>query len=322
VVLYLVKYSPCEARILCQAFLRFGCLMPFISPLVFLKKTRCFSWLLGLATGLLTTAACSTKEVPVTLPQSFVYQGDFYPAFLPAATFVIQTHQEAGQLKLTRYKQPDRRHPGDHQQVLRSDSVQLTAGDVRTFFLALDSVPLLTMRNKEPQYTDGIGVENQVWQNGMHNSFSFQSPKKPSQEHQVVAAVLGLARRKFPLLPQKAYFESLEEYFDFGLPCEITSSSPWEVRIHSVIYGDEKWLKDLQAFLQQLPTEQPILIDMTNSHGMAWDCFPLFRTFLARNERVIWVPSPAALTNIQQLGVPASHIAKTVAQGRQLVQAL
>lgn len=172
------------------------------------------------------------------------------------------------------------------------------------------------MRNKEHQYTDGIGVENQVWQNGVHNSFSFQSPKKPSQEHQVVAAVLGLARRKFPLLPQKAYVESLEEHFDFGLPCEITSSAPWEVRIYGVIYGDEKWVKDLQVFLQQLPTEQPILIDMTNSHGMAWKCFPVFRAFLARNERIIWVPSQAALSDVQQLGVPASHIAKTVAQGR------
>jgi hypothetical protein len=287
--------------------------------LLVLKRLRFnwqyLSWSLVLASVALTSISCSTKKAQPTLPASFRYQGDFYPAFLPTATFVIQTHQGTGQLKLTRYKSRS-----SHEQLV--DSVVLAERDVRAFFEALDSVPILTMVNKEPLYTDGIGVENQVWQNGVHNSFHFQSPKQPSQEHKVVAAVLGLARRKFPLLPQKAYFESLEEYLDFGLPCEITSSSPWEVRIHSVIYGDEKWLKDLQAFLQQLPTEQPILIDITNSHGMAWKCFPVFRTLLARNERVIWVPSPAALTDIQQMGVPASHIAKTVAQGRQLAQAL
>lgn len=296
-------------------------LIPFSLLLIFSKKTPlnwlCFGRLLVLANGMLTLASCSTKEANVILPQSFVYQGDFYPSFLPAATFVIETHQEAGQLKLTQYKRPD-----NHQQVLWSDSVELTASDVRTFFLALDSVPLLTMVNKENRYVDGVRVDNQVRQNGLHNSFRFYTPKKPSQEHKVVEAVLGLARRKFPRLPQKVYFESLEGYFDFGLPCEITSYHPWEVRIHGVIYGGEKWLNDLQAFLQRLPSEKPILIDVTNSRGMAWDCFPLFRALLARNKQVIWVPSPEALPDLQQIGVPASHLAKTVAQGQQIVQTL
>lgn len=292
--------------------MRFSRLLDFLKPPPL--SWQCFGELLVLAGGMLIPVACSTKETQINIPKYFVYQGDFYPAFLPAATFVIQTHQEAGHLKLTRYKQGD-------QQILQSDSVQLTAADVRTFFRTLANVPLLTMVNQENLFTDGVEVRNKVWQNGVPHSFTFYTPRKPSQEHQVVAAVLGLARRKFPLLPQKTYFESLEEYFDFGLPCEVTATHPCEVRIHGVISADEKWLKDLQAFLQQLPTDQPILIDLTNSHGVAWPYFPLFHALLARNKRVIWVPSQAALTDIQQMGVPASHIAKTVAQGRQLVQA-
>jgi hypothetical protein len=293
--------------------MRFNCL------LLFLKQTRSqgqyLAWSFVLASTALTNVGCSAKKVPPALPASFKYQGDFYPAFLPPATFVIQTHQKTGQLKLTRAKSRSSR-----EQLV--DSVALGEQDVRFFFEALDSVSLLTMVNKENLYTDGIGIENQVWQNGLHNSFRFSNPKQPSPEQQLVAAVLGLARRKFPHLPHKAYFESVEEYCDFGLPCELTSARPWEVRIHSVIYGDDKWLNNLHAFLQRLPPDQPILIDMTNSHGMAWKCFPVFRAFLARNARVIWVPSAAALTDLQELGVPANHIAKTVAQGRQLVQTL
>ena len=287
--------------------------------LSFQKKIRSnwqfLGWSLVLFSTVLATASCSTKKAPSQLPQSFVYRGDFYPAFLPTATFVIQTHQAAGQVKLTRYKSRSSR-----EQLV--DSAALTESELRTFFSALDSVPLLKMTTKEQLGTDGIDVENRISRNGLHNHFSFWSPRRPSQEHQLVEAVLGLARRKFLLQSQKVYVESLEEYFDFGLPCELTSTDPCEVRIHGVIYGEEKWLKDLQAFLQQLPTEQPVLIDMTNSHGMARNCFPVFRAFLARNERVIWVPSPAALTDVKGLGVPTSHIAKTVAQGRQLVQAL
>jgi hypothetical protein len=300
--------------------------MPFGWLLIFLPKTlvsgRCVGWLLVLISGLLSTASCSTNEPPVVLPQSFLYQGDFFPAFLPAATFAIQSAQGAGQLKLTRYQWPDRQHPGVHQQVLFADSISLTENDLRNFFGALDSVPLLKMTTKQQLGMDGIDVENRVLRNGVSNHFRFWSPKKPSPEHKLIEAVLGLARRKFPLLPQKVYVESLEEYFDFGLPCEIISTRPWEVRIHSVIYGDEKWLSDLQAFLQQLPADQPILIDMTNSHGMSHNCFPLFRAFLTRNAQVIWVCSHAAFPDVEALGVPPSHFAQTVAQGRQLVQAL
>lgn len=292
--------------------------MLFRCLLSFPKNTRpnwqSLGWSLALVSSVIINPSCATKKAQPDLPQSFVYQGDFYPAFLPTATFVIRTHQEAGQLKLTRYKSRSSR-----EQLV--DSVALTERELRTFFSALDSVPLLKMTTKEQAGTDGITVENSVSRNGVHNHFRFWSPKKPSQEHQLVEAVLGLARRKF-LQPQKAYFESLEEYFDFGLPCEITSTDPYEVRIHGVIYGEEKWVKDLQAFLQRLPTEQPILIDMTNSHGMASNCFPVFRTFLARNERVMWVPPPAALTDLKEMGVPTRQIAKTVAEGRQLVQAL
>ncbi|MET4107716.1 hypothetical protein [Hymenobacter sp. UYP22] len=280
-------------------------------------------WLLLLVGSLLVTSSCSSKEVQVALPTSFLYQGDFHPSFLPDARFVIQTKQGTGQLKWTRYKWIDG-YPGGDQQVVGIDSVALTQQDVRFFFSVLDSVPLLAMVNNKNRYryTDGIMVENDVWQNGQHHRFRFWTPKKPSSEHKLVEAVLGMARRKFPLLPEKVYLESLEQYFDFGLPCEITSTRPWEVRIHGVIYGDEKWLSDLQAFLQQLPTDEPILIDMTNSRGMAWACFPLFRTFLTHNEQVIWVTSPEALTDLHQMGVPAKRIAKTVAQGQQLVQAL
>ncbi|MGI4865242.1 MAG: hypothetical protein ACRYFZ_15075 [Janthinobacterium lividum] len=279
------------------------------------RKWRPVGGLLVLAGGLLGAPACSPPAKQRALPASFRYQGDFYPAFLPAATFSIQTRQGTGQLKLRRYVSRSSR-----QQL--ADSVALTGSDLSFFFAALDSVPVLKMATKEQYGLDGIDVENSVSYNGQHNSFRFWSPKKHSPEHKLVEAVLGLARRKFPRLPQKAYFESLEEYFHFGLPCEITSTNPWEVRLHGVIYGDESYLRELQIFLELLPTNQPVLIDMSNSHGMAHDCFPLFGAFLARNKRVIWVASRAAKADVLQIGVPTDHIVSSITQGRQLVQAL
>jgi hypothetical protein len=207
--------------------------------------------------------------------------------------------------------------------VVFTDSVALNNQDLRGFFTALDSVPLLKMKTRERMMLDGIRVQNAVAQDGVRNAFSFQSPRKASDpaEHRLVEAVIGLARRKYRTLPQREYFEQLEGYFDFGLPCEITATAPFEVRVHGVLYDNYVDDGSLPAFLQQLPTGQPVLMDLTNSQGIAYGCFPTLRQLLRANPRVFWVPSAAAAEDLQVMGVERGHLAATVAQGRALCQA-
>lgn len=268
--------------------------------------------------GLLFAPACSA---PHPLPQSFVYVGQFEPSFLEDATFVVRSQRGTGHLRLTRYHRPE---PTDTTRyAVFTDSVSLTSQDLQLFFTALDSVPLLSLHTKERLQLDGIRVQNAVTQDGARNAFTFKSPRKTSDpaEHRLVEAVLSLARRKFRSLPQREYFEQLEGYFDFGLPCEITATAPFEVRMHGVLY--DKYMNDgsWSAFLQQLPTGQPILMDLTNSQGMAYCFFPTLRRFLHANPRVFWVPSVAAAEDLQAMGVERGHLASTVAKGRALCQA-
>ncbi|NVO32310.1 hypothetical protein [Hymenobacter lapidiphilus] len=273
--------------------------------------------------GLLFSSACSTPNDPATraLPRSFDYVGQFEPSFLEHATFAVRSQQGTGQLRFTRYHRPT---PEDTlRYAVFADSVALTLHELREFFAALDSVPLLRMKTGELWATDGIWVQNEVEQDGARNAFGFQSPRKAREpaEHRLVEAVLGLARRKFRTVPQRDYFERLAEYFDFGLPCAITATHPFEVRVHGVVY--DKYVADgsLPAFLQQLPTGQPVLMDLTNSPGMAYGCFPALRRFLRANPRVFWVPSAAAAEDLQAMGVEPGHLAATLAQGRALCKA-
>lgn len=233
--------------------------------------------------GLLFASACSA---PHPLPQSFVYVGQFAPSFLEDATFVVRSQRGTGRLRWTRYHRPE---PTDTlRYAVFTDSVALTPQDLQVFFTALDSVPLLKMKTRERLIMDGIRVHNVVAQDGVRNAFSFKSPRKARDpaEHRLVEAVLGLARRKFRTLPQREYFEQLEGYFDFGLPCEITATAPFEVRVHGVLYDNYVDDGSLSAFLQQLPTGQPVLMDLTNSQGIAYGCFPTLRRFLHANPRV------------------------------------
>jgi hypothetical protein len=167
--------------------------------------------------------------------------------------------------------------------------------------------------------SDEMTVYNTVSQDSLSNKFKCWSPRKDSapQEHKLVEAVLGLCQRKFTAPQQQAYVESLEQYYNFGLPCRVTSTEPFEVRLCGSLSSDEE--QDLTRFVRALPTANPILIDVTNFEGMGTIYFPLFRRLLVQNTRIVWVASEWSSKLLREMGVPASRITRTTAAGRALI---
>lgn len=238
---------------------------------------------------------------------------------MPSCTFVIKTNDGAGRLKLTVFNDRD-----SLRTALFADSAALDKEDVRFFFAALDSVPLFKMATKESYGLDGITVYNVVSQDSLRNKFKFWSPRKRGnpQEHQLVEAVIGLSRRKFKSLKQQQYVESLEQYFDFGLPCRVTSTEPFEVRIYGGLsLGDDE---ALNTFLRGLPADKPLLIDMTNFNGMGTRFYPLFHHLLKRNPNVVWVAYPKAhgFMQLLEIGVARDRIDTTMVDGRNTIKRL
>lgn len=269
-------------------------------------------------TLLFLIASCSSeKNKGKSLQPTFSYQGDFYPSSMESASFRIKTGGAMSQIKMTVYEFPD-----TIRTVAFADSASLTEEDTQFFFAKLDSVNLLQMVTKEQHGFDGITVANIVIQNGAQNKFSFWSPRKRSspKEHKLVEAVLGLARKKFTTLERQGYFESLEQYFDFGLPCKITSQSPLEVRMYGGFSSDAE--VELNKFVRALPSDKPILVDATNFNGMGSMFYPLFRGLLERNGKIVWVASGYGAEQFRAIGVPATRMAKNVMEGRALIQKL
>ncbi len=262
--------------------------------------------------GFLLGTACSSEPAQHGRQYQFHYRGEYYPSFMPPCVISIVARDSTQRMTLRAYD--DRRATPV---TIVQDSAHLSSADLTLFFSKLDSIPVLKMRTKEQQLgTDGITVYNAISRDSVQNKFRFWSPRKHSspQEHKLVEAVLGLARRKFTTQQEQEYFESLEQYFDFGLPCKIVSTNPFEVRMYGSLSSDEE--KDLTHFVQQLPSNQPILIDMRNFEGMGTMFYPLFRRLLARNPRIVWVASKQSLAQLQELGVPAASITTTIADAR------
>ena len=265
----------------------------------------------------LLLSACSGKPKQLAKQHSFSYQGDYYPSFLPSCTISITTTPDVQRMWFSIYQYRD-----TVKTLTLATSAVISSADQAFFATKLAGVPVLKMISKEQQGTDGITVYNKVVQDSASNKFTFWSPRKNSapQEHQLVEAVLGLARRKFTTQKEQEYFESLEQYFDFGLPCKITSTDPFEVRIYGGLSSNEE--QELTKFVHQLPSDRSILIDMTNFEGMGTMFYPLFRSLLARNPHIVWVASKGSHDQLHEMGVPATRIVMSTADGRALIQQL
>lgn len=271
-----------------------------------------------LASLLLAGAACSGKPKLQTIPPRFSYHGEYYPSFIPSCTITITAQDTVRRIALEVYAYRD-----TVQTVAFARSAPLSAADLTYFFAKLGSVQLLKVSSTDQPGLDGITVDNTVTEGSHQHKFHFWSPSKSRdpQQHQVVEAVLGLYRRKFQARQAVEYVESLEQYFDFGLPCQVTRRDPYEVRLYGHLSSDEE--SALTEFVYQLPTNQPILIDVTNFGGMGTMFYPLFRSLLARNPHIVWVVNPASRNSqLQEIGVAASRMTTSTAAGRALVQQL
>ncbi|MCB9174367.1 MAG: hypothetical protein H6589_07145 [Flavobacteriales bacterium] len=262
--------------------------------------------------GLLTSCSNTTNKVDSTSVDAnyFAYYADFGPSFMPSCRISIIRKDKIGQIKLTVY------NFRDTSRTLRinyADSVELTESDFKYFFNTLDTISLMKMKSDSSMGFDGIGVHNTCYQDSIKNSFYFWSPNKGSKEHKIVEAVIGLSRQKFTAMKYQEYFESLEQYFDFGLPCKKISDNPYEVRIYGSLSSNEE--KELNKFINELPSDRPILIDMTNFEGMGTMYYPLFKSLITRNNKIVW--ATRYKQQLKEIGVDTSKIAADIETARQ-----
>lgn len=256
-------------------------------------------------------ASCSKQTNSSKIPPNyFAYYADFLPSFMEPCRIEIVSKTNIGRMKITVFK-PTKQD----REILFTDSTVLDKVDLNSFFNTLDSISLLKFKpGKENMGLDGIKVYNTVYSDSATNEFKFWSPRKTTEpkEHKIVEAVIELARKKFYTLRHQEYFESLEQYFDYGLPCKIISQNPYEIRIYGILSIDESYY--LNNFIKSLPHDKPILIDMTNFQSMGTIFYPLFKNLTERNKNVLWATSYTR--QLKEIGVDTSTIFADIESAR------
>jgi hypothetical protein len=261
--------------------------------------------------------------------KDFYYKGDFYPSFMEKCVVTICKNDTASFVKLTIWDYPRESYEFNNtiirkfhidtnkreipKIILSEDSFFLEETEIKLFYNNLDTISILNILPNENFGLDGITVDNQIQIGNQKASYRFWSPDKSDKEHKLIEAIFALCRIKFKDKKYQEYFESLEGYFDFGLPCKIISTDPLEVRIYGTLSSNEK--NELIPFINQIPSEKRMIIDMTNFKSMGTMYYTDFKNLYNRNRKIIWVAKDKA--EFDAIGIDTNLVLTDIELARQ-----
>jgi hypothetical protein len=84
------------------------------------------------------------------------------------------------------------------------------------------------------------------------------------------------------------YIEDLEQYFDFGFPIKQVAHNPLKYRIYGALSVDDATTRKLNDFIDSVPADESIIIDMSNFQSMGTTFYPNFQRLLKRNHHIEW----------------------------------
>jgi len=168
---------------------------------------------------------------------------------------------------------------------------------------------------------DGFSVEGS-YITGSSPPFRFksQSPSKKvphePRDYDITLAVFKVLDSLDGLNPPRSLTEYIEQISIYNnerpFPARIFGGNPFRVRFYGMLSsGDDK---DLKKLIDGLPTDKPLVIDMSNFQGMGTILYPRFLELIRRNPDITWISSREAKRQLLEIGVPEEKIEDVPAQ--------
>jgi hypothetical protein len=100
--------------------------------------------------------------------------------------------------------------------------------------------------------------------------------------------------------------EHLHGYLDLGLPVKMFAGPPPTIRIYGSLSSSDG--PALRVAFIRLPDDGPLLVDMSNFHGMGTLLYPVFKHILHRRGSTAWWAVGHAKDQLEEIGVPPAVI--------------
>jgi hypothetical protein len=173
----------------------------------------------------------------------------------------------------------------------------------------------MTFQSEDGLGCDGMSVSATYREGEKVTCFETWCPTQASPLGRFVHLIYDLA---WPVLNEQwsiARLENLHGYLDRGLPARLLSG---EVRTLRIFGGlSSSFEADLRMLFESLPTDEPLIVDLTNFEGMGTLLYPVFVEFAKKHPRIAWAGSPAAKHHLDAMGLDAWTIHDTTEDATQ-----
>jgi hypothetical protein len=139
------------------------------------------------------------------------------------------------------------------------------------------------------------------------HQFEFNRPVKGSKNHQFMELIFTLMYAHFGKSSTVTHLENLEQYFDFGMGIKILNEQPLIYKLYGKVTAHDA--SQFYAFLDAIPSDSAVQIDMSNFHSMGRLFYTRLNDFTAEKQNVSWINcSPQAIRQLHHAGVPTSRV--------------
>ncbi len=164
-----------------------------------------------------------------------------------------------------------------------------------------------TFSYKMKEY-EGVTVYGKLLKNHQKIKYIFRSPEKGTEDYFFSEMIFGFLNSSFIHESEiTQYIETLESYFEFGLGLKQLSNKPLKYKLYGNITTKNE--KDLIRFLESLPTNIKVNLDLSNLFSIDQSLLSLLKKYIYQNPNIYFEnPNHRALVELNRMGVREENI--------------
>lgn len=231
----------------------------------------------------------------------------FLPSFLYASEIEItEGIKPAVSIQITK------RNEKDSIEKVHSKTFEITDKDLSTLTLAIDSFNQAYSGPQTAFGLDGISVFVISERLKSNDTVEFWSPRREGSDnvyYELLDPVFAMMKKYMTADAEMMYVEQLEQYFDYGVPIKKTGKN--EFRIYGSLSYFEHVTKAINSLIDDIPSGESVVIDMSNFEGMGTIYYPHFKRLLAKNNQIKCIVNERARQQLLEIGWPETNLEQT-----------
>lgn len=231
----------------------------------------------------------------------------FFPSFLFASELELVDGMNATvKIKITK------RNEKDSIETVHSKTFEITDKELSTLITAIDSFNHAYSGPQTGFGLDGISVFVVSERLKSNDTIEFWSPRREGSDnlyYELLDPVFAIMKKYMTADAEMMYVEQLEQYFDYGVPIKKTGKN--EFRIYGALSYFEHVTKAINSLIDDMPSGEPVVIDMSNFEGMGTIYYPHFKRLLAKNNQIKCIVNERARQQLLEIGWPETNLEQT-----------